>query len=288
MQQIPHSFFQTIKRLRLSRKYFLFSILYGVTTLIVPLAVQFLVNNLALSGLWLNIVSFLAIIAVGLFLSLTLHYCQIILNEFIQRELFSIESEKWKQHIPESKRKYYVEVFFALKSYSKAFTIIVDISLTAIFGLLMMIIFHPAFLIIAILIGATLYQIRQSTRPAVETSIKESNKKHDLFQLVISDKDVSSEDLNGYLQARDDHFWFIKKNTIKIALLFIITQLLLLGGGTFLIEINQLSIGQLVAAEIIFSGIMVSLNKLPTALEGIYDYETSIYKLMKARGEIHE
>lgn len=285
---VSQSFFRTIKALKLSRKYIIFSVLYGITTLIVPLAVQFLVNNLALSGLWLNVAGLLTVIALGLGLSLSFNYCQILLNEYLQRELFYIESQKWKIDVPENKRKYYVEMFFALKSYSKAFTIIVDISLTAGFGLLMMMTFHPAFLVLAMLIIATLYQIHLSTRPAIDTSIKESNEKYNLFRLVIQNQAPDEQHVNSYLKARDDHFWFIKKNTLKIAILFMICQLFLLGGGTYLIQLGQLSIGQLVAAEIIFSGMMVSLNKLPSALEGIYDYETSIYKLMKARGEIHE
>lgn len=256
--------------------------------MIVPLAVQFLVNNLALSGLWLNIISFMAIIAVGLSLSLLLSYCQIILNEFLQRELFFVESRKWKRTEDSGKRKYYIEVFFAIKSYSKAFSIIVDVSLTAIFGLLMMITFHPGFLVLAILIIGTLYQITLSTRPAVETAIKESDEKYNLFRAVLRNDIPHNSDINAYLKARHDHFWFIKRNSIKLAILYILCQLGLIGGGTYLVQAEQLSIGELVSAEIILSGIMFSLTKLPSALEGIYDYETSIYKLMRARGEIHE
>lgn len=286
--QIQPSFFKTIKRLGLSRKYFIYSALYGITTLIVPLAVQFLVNNLALSGLWLNIISFMAIIAAGLSLSLLLNYCQIILNEFLQRELFFVESRKWKRVEDTGKRKYYIEVFFAIKSYSKAFTIIVDVSLTAIFGLLMMITFHPGFLILAILIIGTLYQIRMSTRPAVETAIKESDEKYNLFRMVLRNEIPHNPDINAYLKARDDHFWFIKRNSIKLAFLYMLCQLGLIGGGTYLVQAEQLSVGELVSAEIILSGIMFSLTKLPSALEGIYDYETSIFKLKRARGELHE
>lgn len=286
--QIQPSFFTTIKRLGLSRKYFIYSALYGITTLIVPLAVQFLVNNLALSGLWLNIISFMAIIAAGLSLSLLLNYCQIILNEFLQRELFFVESRKWKRVEDTGKRKYYIEVFFAIKSYSKAFTIIVDVSLTAIFGLLMMITFHPGFLILAILIIGTLYQIRMSTRPAVETAIKESDEKYNLFRMVLRNEIPHNPDINAYLKARDDHFWFIKRNSIKLAFLYMLCQLGLIGGGTYLVQAEQLSVGELVSAEIILSGIMFSLTKLPSALEGIYDYETSIFKLKRARGELHE
>jgi ABC-type bacteriocin/lantibiotic exporter with double-glycine peptidase domain len=285
---IPHSFLPTIRLLKTSRKYILYSALYGLTTLIVPLAVQFLVNNLALSGLWLNIVGFIIIIGIGLTISLLLKYCQVILNEYLQRELFFYETKRWKKNIPEAKRMYFVEIFFGLKSYSKSFTTFVDIVLTTAFGLLMIVTFHPAFLILPLIIGVTLYQIHLSTMPAVQTSIHESDEKYHLYQMAFSDESHENEDINAYLSARNDHFNFIRMNTIKISILFVLCQIALLGGGTWMVQSEQLSIGQLVSAEIIFSGIMVSLNKLPSALEGFYDYETSIYKLMKAKGEVHE
>ena len=97
----------------------------------------------------------------------------------------------------------------------------------------------------------------------------------------------SLDEINSYLEARNDHFIFVKKNTLKMSVLFIICQIILLGGGTWMVENQQLSIGQLVSAEIILSGIMISLNKLPEALESLYDYETSTYKIKKAKGEIN-
>lgn len=285
---IPHSFIPTYKSLKSSRKYILYSVLYGMTTLIVPLAVQFLVNNLALSGLWLNIVGFIIIITAGLALSLVLRYCQVILHEFLERELFYSETRRWKKNINSEKRMYFVEVFFSLKSYSKSFTTFVDIFLTAVFGLVVIVTFHPAFLILPILIGATLYQIYTSTTPAIMTSIHESDEKYVLYKMALKDESHHNQELMAYLKARDDHFGFIRRNTMKISALYVVCQIALLGGGTWLVQSEQLSIGQLVSAEIIFSNLMVSLNKLPTALEGLYDYETSIYKLLKAKGDIHD
>lgn len=94
--------------------------------------------------------------------------------------------------------------------------------------------------------------------------------------------------MRNYLLAREERFGFIRRNTVKLFALYVVCQLALLGGGTYLVETAQLSIGQLVSAEIILSNIMISLHKLPDALEGLYDFETSLYKLNKAKGVINE
>lgn len=281
------SFIPTIKKLSLNRKYVVYSVLYGLSTLILPLAVQFLVNNLALAGIWVNVLGFLIIIGTGLTLSLVIQYCQIVLIEFLQRELFILNSADWSKDIQPSLRMYFAEIFFSMKSFTKSYTILVETFLVTAFGLFMMIIFHPAFLIMPVLIGVVLYQIHLSTRPAIECSIKVSDEKYSLFDRAIHNIIPDDKTMERYLQAREARFSYIRKNTIKIHALYIICQIILLGGGTFLIQNQQLSIGQLVSAEIIFSNIMISLNKLPYALEGMYDFETSLYKLAKAKDKSH-
>jgi hypothetical protein len=54
------------------------------------------------------------------------------------------------------------------------------------------------------------------------------------------------------------------------------------------VEATELSIGQLVSAEIILTNILISMQKLPDALENMYDFETSIYKINKAKEAVHE
>ena len=283
---IPQSFIPTIKQLKLNRTYVIYSALYGLTTLIVPLAVQFLVNNLALSGIWMNIVGFMVIIVIGLILSLVLHYCQIILNEYLQRELFFEQLKLWSRDIEPVRRKYFMEIFFSMKSFSKSFTTVVEMALVTIFGLLMVMLFHPAFIVLPILIGLTLYQIIKSNRPAIESSIQVSDEKYALYEKALENKSFTDQGMESYLRARSERFSFIKRHSLKLMLLYVVCQIALLGGGTLLVQSDQLSVGQLVSAEIIFSNIMISLNKIPDTLEGIYDFETSFYKLAKARGEL--
>jgi putative ABC transport system ATP-binding protein len=103
-----------------------------------------------------------------------------------------------------------------------------------------------------------------------------------MFDLVLSNKNITENCLEKYLTTRDLHFNFIKSITLKISILNSICHVSLLGLGIYLIEVDQLSIGQLIAAEIILSGILQSVSKLPTTLESLYDFETSVFKLKKA------
>ncbi len=275
-------FTETFKNVKLSRKYILFAIFFGLSTLIIPLAVQFLVNNLALAGIWLNTITFLIIIGVGLIISQTLLYCQVVITEFLQREIFIHEMKHWQKSNLSEKSYYYFEIVKSMKSYALAFTNVVEIGLVISFGLLTIIFFHPAFIILPILISFIIYLIHRDTRPAVETSISESNRKYDLYFLIKGKGEVGDDKIDNYLKARHTHFRYIKKNTVLIAFAYIITQLFLLGGGIYFIQTNQLSVGQLVSAEIILSGIMASMTKIPKAMEDLYDFETSMYKLSVA------
>lgn len=275
-------FISTLKRLKLNKKYILFSIFFGLTTLIIPLAVQFLVNNLVLAGIWLNTITFLIIICFGLILTQALRYCQIIITEFLQREIFIDEMNHWQEAGLSKKSYYYFEIIKVMKTYSMAFTSIVEMGLVIGFGLFTILLFHPAFIMLPIVIAIMLYLVYRNSVPAVETSIQESNRKYDIFYKIRDDLPVQDNEIDRYLHARDSHFKYIKNNTLLMGIAYVFCQLLLLGVGIYYIQTDQLSLGQLVSAEIILSGILTTMMKLPKTMEDLYDFETSKYKLAKA------
>jgi ABC-type protease/lipase transport system fused ATPase/permease subunit len=278
---------EIIKLLRSHRPYVYYSLAYGLSTLIVPLGVQFLVNNLALSGLWLNITAFIFFIVIGLIISQVIKHSQLIIVESLQREIFCIEMGHWKNFNRKQYSHYYFEVLNLLKSFSKSYSNLIELALVMIFGLSTIVVFHPMFIPIAILIIVTIAQIYKSSSTALVSSIKESDEKYKLYDIVHSDAQILETDLKGFLEARDTHFSFIRKNSFKISTLIVIVQAILLSVGCYLIKMNQLSVGQLVSAEIIISGIFIPLSKLPLTLEAVYDYETSKYKIAKAMGSHH-
>lgn len=272
---------EIIKLLSFHKSYVYYSLAYGLSTLIVPLGVQFLVNNLALSGLWLNISAFILFIVLGLIISQVIKHSQLIIAESLQREIFCIEMEQWKDFNKSQYSHYYFEVQNLLKSFSKSYANLIELGLVMGFGLFTIIMFHPVFLSLSVVIIITLLQIYKSSPFVLASSIKESNEKYRLFDLVQSKNQIQESDIASFLSARNDHFAIIRKNSFKISALIIVVQSLLLILGCYLIQINQLSVGQLVSAEIIISGIFLPLSKLPLTLESVYDYETSKYKINK-------
>lgn len=273
---------EIIRILASHKTYIYYSLGYGFSTLIVPLGVQFLVNNLALSGIWLNTTVFIFFIIVGLILAQAIKHSQLVLVESLQREMFCHEMKGWRNFKHAEYSHYYFEVLNLLKSFSKSYSNIIELCLVMFFGLLTIVIFHPAFLPIAMIIIITIYHIYTSSAPALHSSIKESDEKYNIFDKIHNSETVEDVDIRSFLSARDNHFKFVRKNSFKIATLIVIVQALLLTLGCYLISINELSIGQLVSAEIIISGIFIPLTKLPLTLEAIYDYETSKFKISKA------
>lgn len=270
------------KQLTLSRKYIFYAIIYGLSFLIIPLTTQYLVNNLALSGILSNTLTFLILLAAAMILSQVFKYTQVILNEYMQREIFFHEIGAWGKEGQSKESPYFFEIFSMMKSFSSSFSHLVELALLMVFGLLLILVFHPIFIILVLVLMASIWWIFSSWNEAVETSLKESEQKYILFKQKAHGENLSEQDVEAYLEERHLHFRFIKMNKINVSITFIVSQLVLIGLGIYLIEQNQLSVGQLVSAEIILSGILSSLGKLPKTIEALYDYETSRVKIKNA------
>ena len=110
-----------MRSLKSNKSYIFYSIAYGLSSLILPFGIQFLVNNLALSGIWLNTVSFLVLIGLGLVISQIVRHSQVILIEFLEREVFIEGMRKWKNFNNEKYAQYLeAELFQQLSFFSKA------------------------------------------------------------------------------------------------------------------------------------------------------------------------
>ncbi len=103
------------------------------------------------------------------------------------------------------------------------------------------------------------YRLFKNFDPAIKTSIVESDKKYEIFNHISIGHEVSDDHIRAYLTARNAHFVFTKKNSFQVSTITVLSQVLLLGFGSYLIQAEQLSVGQLVSAEIIVSGIFISL-----------------------------
>ncbi len=145
------------------------------------------------------------------------------------------------------------------------------------------------------MIGSILYIFWGLARGAVAASVKEGKAKfqlaswleevsrhHIMFRTESGRKfafDRADEFTSDYLEARKKTFSFIYRQACGIFVLQAVVGAVLLAIGGVLIVKQQLTIGQLVAAELIVTGIVSTLSKFPKHLETFYDLCAALDKL---------
>lgn len=280
----------------------------GVIALSLPIGIQSIINLIqggSISSAWMTLVF---VVTIGIALGGFMQLMQMRIMETIQQKIFTRAAFDFTFRIPKIKfeeiQKHYapelMNRFFDVITLQKSLAkIIIDFStaiLQIIFGLLLLSMYHPFFIIFSVLLIILVYSIIQLTsRKGLETSLNESKYKYkvvswleelarskDSFKLAgITNLPELKTDLRvtGYLESRESHFKILKTQYILLLIFKIIVALgLLIVGGLLVID-QQMNIGQFVAAEIIILLVIDSSEKIILNLENVFDIFTSLVKL---------
>lgn len=287
-----------------------YSLLLGVLSLLTPIAVQALVNTIAF-GVMLQPILILAIMVfTGLVFVGTLRVLQHVVVEYIQRRIFvrlvtdlsyrlprvAIQAHE-KKHVPEL-----VNRFFDVVTVQKAAaTLLMDslgLVLQMVLGLLVLAFYHPYLLVFDIVLGFALFFVVVILgRGAIHSSIHESHAKYSaaawLEEIARHPLGFKSKRSGGvaswraeelsmeWLHARKDHFGVILRQIIGASVVQAIASAGLLGLGGWLVMTGQLTLGQLVAAELIVTSVAAGVAKFGKDLETYYDLVAGLDKIGK-------
>ena len=178
------------------------------------------------------------------------------------------------------------------KLFGKTFTILLQ-SLT---GLILIAFYHPFFLIFTLGIPLAIFLIWKFFSPkALKHSFLESRRKYDLAgwlediarnHLIFKSRQGNNyakfkiDFLTGlYLKERKLHFKNLFSQVIFLYVLYAFTTALLLVLGGWLVLKNQLSLGQLVASELVISAIIYNIANLGRDFESFYDLAAASEKI---------
>lgn len=287
---------------------FYYAIFAGLLNLSVPLGIQAIVNLIQggrVSTSWIVLVV-LVTVAVG-FVGV-MELLQIRIVENIQQKIFTrssfeftyrfpkIKTARFKNLYPPELANRFFDTLTVQKGVAKLLLDFPAALLQIFFGLILLSLYHPFFIIFGILLISLIYLVfRYTARRGLEASLDESKHKYkvahwlqevarSLLSFKLSGRTsyaMNRNDTNTlkYLEHRENHFKVLKIQYIKLIIFKVLVTGGLLAIGGLLVLNQQMNIGQFVAAEIIILLILGSVEKLIKGLETTYDVLTSLEKL---------
>ena len=287
---------------------YLFSMLSGLINLSLPLGVQTIIGLVMGATMVSSIYVLIFFVVLGVFLVGLLQLNQMKIIETIQQRVFASYAYTFADTIPRmdlKKMDHYfipekVNRFFDTVNIQKGFAkLLLDIpiaSVQIVFGILLLALYHPLFILLGIFLIILLFLIFNLTsRRGIATSIQESNYKYEVVgffneigRTLKSFKFSQGSDLNlektnahtlGYLEARTQHFHVLLFQYKTLIFFKVSLTVLMLTLGTYLLIQQQLNIGEFIAAEIVILMVIGAVEKLITSLDSAYDVITGLEKI---------
>lgn len=307
------AFYEQLRRvLKPESSFYLSSIAFGigvsVLSLAIPISVQSLVNTVAFGVLNQPLIILTIVLLSFLFFSGVLKGFQVFVIELFQRRFYARMSSEIAVRILNSRKlelenTYGVNLvhryFDVMTIQKKMTTVLIDgiaVVLQTIVGLLLLAFYHPYFLAFdLILIGSVYFVLAFFLKDALYTSIQESKSKYKVAnwlseiartgitlrttnrkKIVLDETDAL---IDEHIEKRKKHFNLVFIQTISFLTIYAFMSALVLGLGGMLVMEGQLTLGQLVAAELIVTVILANLSKFNKYLEAFYDLSAAVDKL---------
>lgn len=280
----------------------------AILSLASPIAVESLVNTVAFGVLFWPVLAISLALMACLALAAAIRAMQVFVVECLQRRLFARVVADYANRFPalaldhfrhQSGPELANRFFDVLTLQKSAATLLLDglaLVVTTMVGLAVLATYHPFLLVFGVaLIGLVGFLVLVLGWGGVRTSIDESHAKYDVAawleeilrchrvfkspggrQLALDKADSLAL---HYLEARKEHFAIVWRQTLFALGVQVAASSVVIGLGGWLVITRQLTLGQLVASEIIVSLAASSVSKLGKYAESWYDLMSSSEKI---------
>jgi ABC-type bacteriocin/lantibiotic exporter with double-glycine peptidase domain len=286
----------------------LFAVAVAVLSLATPIAVESLVNTVAFGVLIWPVVVLAGVLMGCLGLAAAIRAMQVYVIECLQQRLFARVAADYAHRLPHIRldafdtrfgpelTNRFFDVLNVQKSLASLLLDGVALVVTAVVGMVVLAFYHPFLLgFDIVLIACILFILFVLGWGGVTSSLRESHAKYDMAawleellrchrglkfaggpHLAVETADRLAD---AYLTARRTHFRVVWRQTVFALGLQVVASTALLGLGGYLVINRQLTLGQLVASELIVTLVVSSVAKLGKYTETFYDLLTGAEKL---------
>ncbi len=292
--------------------YFVIAMIYGIgislLSLALPISVQMLVNTVANTGLTyplvlLSMTLFGLLAAAGMLNALRIHLMDLFQRRFYARMVSEIALRSiyainpfFQDYNNGALFNRYFDIIIVQKNTPNLLIGGFTIVLQAAVGFILVSMYHPLFLALnlVVLLLIWLIWLVWGSR-AIKSAIQVSHKKHAAAAWIeglgasngffkserhITEALERTDAVTGdYITAHRKHFRHHYAQTICFVLLYASASAILLGLGGLLVIRGELSLGQLVAAELVMTGVFYGISQLGIYLAYFYELCASLDEL---------
>jgi ABC-type bacteriocin/lantibiotic exporter with double-glycine peptidase domain len=286
-----------------------FSVAVGILSLAVPIAAQMLFNYVAFGALLQPLFVLGIMLLIVLALAAVMRAIILLVVELLQRRVLVRIVGQLGDRLPRVRAaaldrgaggQEMVNRFFDVLTIQKVGAMLLLDGVAAVLqttiGLIIVAFYHPFLLAFCMaLLGAGLFVVFVLGRSAVRTAIDESTAKYEVAAALeeiaadpIAFKQADAhrlaarradEKAMNYVLARRAHFRVVFRQFIGALFVQVVAASSLLTIGGYLVIREQLTLGQLVAAELIVALALASFTKIAQKLGAVYDMLAAVHKL---------
>lgn len=287
---------------------YFYAVLSGLLQLSLPIGIQAIIGFVLGASMVTSIYVLIVLVVLGVLFVGIFQMNQMKLIEKIQQNIFTRFAFQFAEALPRMDLihvdHYYmpekVNRFFDTQNVQKGLSkILLDLptaSIQVLFGLILLSLYHPFFIVFGLILIFLLWLIlRLTSSRGLSTSIEESNYKYgavawleEIARVIKSFKYSQGTDLNliktdksviSYLGARTAHFKVLLLQYQTLVAFKVGITVSMLTVGTALLLNQQLNIGEFIAAEIVILTVINAVEKLISSLDSVYDVITGLEKL---------
>ena len=280
-----------------------YSLAIGLFSLIVPLTVQELTNTFAFAIQPVTIVTLASVMIAALLFVGAFRSLQYYAVEVLERRLFARVAIGMAQQIPQLQvlgfkpryANHFMETVFMQRALSVLLVDLINVVVGGAVGMTILVFYHPYFLLYNALLLAGFNVVFLLSHGGLRATIDMSHAKYDTLhwmqEISYNLLHFKATDSQAFLMQRTDELVgkYIERRQTRFGIL--IRQYLgsvgwqaiahggLIATAAWLLSIGQLTLGQLVAAEVVVSGLLASFDEVVKRMGHIFYFMTGLKEL---------
>ena len=281
-----------------------YALVIGLFSLIIPLTVQELVNTFSFAIqpvmiATLAIIMVAVLTAVGAFKALQYYAVEVLQRRLFVRTAFAmaqklphIQFQGFKPRVSNS----FMEAAFMQRALSVLLVDLIHVVVGGIIGMMILVLYHPYFILfnLVLLLGSSVIFFVLS-RGGLRTTVDMSHAKYDMLHWIqeISQNllHIKATDSHALLMEKTDHLAKKYMECRRARFAVLLRQFIASVGGQaiahsgalalagWLLSIGQLTLGQLVAVEVVVGSLLVNFDAVVKSMGQVYFFFTALVEL---------